>query len=43
MILLNASAGLVVGGVVKNIGDGLKKTTEAVETGAVVELLDSLK
>ena len=43
MILLNASAGLVVGGVVENIGDGLKKTTEAVETGAVVELLDSLK
>tara|TARA_B100000965_G_C19535738_1_gene733281 strand:+ start:314 stop:1336 length:1023 start_codon:yes stop_codon:yes gene_type:complete len=43
MILLNASAGLVVGGVVENIGDGLKRTTEAVETGAVVELLDSLK
>ena len=43
MILLNASAGLVVGGVVENIGDGLKKTTEAVETGAGVELLDSLK
>ena len=43
MILLNASAGLVVGGVVENIDDGLKRTTEAVETGAVVELLESLK
>ena len=43
MVLLNASAGLVVAGVVKDIGAGLKRTTEAIETGAVVELLNSLK
>ena len=43
MVLLNASAGLVVAGVVKDIGAGLKRTNEAIETGAVVELLNSLK
>ena len=43
MVLLNASAGLVVAGVVKDIGAGLKRTSEAIETGAVVELLNSLK
>ena len=43
MVLLNASAGLVVAGVVKDIGAGLKRTTKAIETGAVVELLNSLK
>ena len=43
MVLLNASAGLVVAGVVKDIGAGLKRTTEAIETGVVVELLNSLK
>ena len=43
MVLLNASAGLVVAGVVEDIGEGLKRTSEAIETGAVVELLESLK
>ena len=43
MVLLNASAGLVVAGVVSDIGQGLRRSKEAIETGAVVELLESLK
>jgi len=43
MVLLNASAGLVVGGVVQDIGEGLERANEAIENGAVTELLESLK
>ena len=43
MVLLNASAGFVVAGVVSDIGQGLRRSKEAIETGAVVELLESLK
>jgi anthranilate phosphoribosyltransferase len=42
IVLLNAAAGIVVGGKAENLKEGLAKATEAVDSGAALNVLNQL-
>ena len=42
IVLLNAAAGIVVGGKAKNLKEGMKKATESIDSGAANEIMNKL-
>ena len=42
IVLINAVAGIVVGGKAQNLGGGLEKAAESVDSGAALDVLNQL-
>jgi anthranilate phosphoribosyltransferase len=42
IVLLNAAAGIVVGGKAKSLKEGMKKATESIDSGAANEIMNKL-
>ena len=42
IVLINAAAGIVVGGKAKSLREGLRKATESVDSGAALNILKQL-